>query len=398
MRFVALPMVASLTLTTVITLGCDKSPPLSPTMLGVTSVIPTTGVSTASTPIRINGSGFERGATVSLDNVVVPSTWMSSTRIDTIAPPHAPGAIDVAVVNPGGEASRLERGFTYADPVAQPTRLQVSGNSVLAAVGQTSQFTATATFSDGSSRDITAEVPWDVFPSSGGNISPTGLLTARRLGKFVVSTGYAQFSSGAEVTVTPPGTMAVLGYMYHPESGGIVGAQVRNVQSGQLDDTPDGYFMMGNLTDLRMSATKHLLEPVEFIATTDLAWFGTELLNNLVPMQKVMRVEVGSAQTTDVLWPDDVGYQVAGETFCQPCRLVRVFSQTSSTIRTRITWTDSSTLNLWVNGQMFPPTGTREIVAEVPITGGNELIVYLGKIRGAVGNRVTFTFAASPGG
>ncbi|HXG56507.1 MAG TPA: hypothetical protein VNJ03_14110 [Vicinamibacterales bacterium] len=282
-------------------------------------------------------------------------------------------------------------GPTSPPPVPGADSVQISGNRVLTAVGQTSQFTAA-----NGSRDVTAEGRWSVFPRGGGNISPTGLLTAQRLGRFVVSFEYSRFSTGAEVTVTPPGTMAVLGYMFHPESGTIVGAQVRNLQSGQLDDTPDGYFMMGNLTDLRMSATKNLFEPVEFIATTDLYWFGLELINGGVPMQKVMRVEVGNAQTTDVLRPDDVEYRVTGETFCQPCRLVRLFSQTSGTIRIRITWTDSSTLNLWVNGQMFSPTGTREILAELPITSGKELIVYLGKIRGAGGNRVTFTFAASP--
>jgi len=37
--------------------------------------------------------------------------------------------------------------------------------------------------------------------------------------------------------------------------------------------------MMGNLTDLRMSATKDLFEPVEFTATTDVYWFGDEPLN-----------------------------------------------------------------------------------------------------------------------
>jgi hypothetical protein len=362
-------------------------------------VTPATGSPTAPTPIRVNGTGFENGATVSLDNVVVPSTRVSSTRIDTVAPPHAAGTIDVAVLNPDGQASRLERGFSYAATGPAPTSVQVSGNRVLTAVGQTSQFTAMATFSDGSSRDVTAEAGWSVYPPRGGNVSRPGLMTAERLGRFLVTWDYTRFFGGVEVTVTPPGTMAVLGYMYHPESGAVAGTQVRNLQSGQIDDTPDGFFMMGNLTDLRMSASKNLFEPVEFVATTNLEWFGPELLNANVPMQKVMRVEVGSAQTADVLWPGDVEYRVAAETFCQPCRLVRLFSQTSGTIRARVTWTDvSSTLNLWVNGQMFPPTAAGEIVADVRITGGNELIVYLGKIRGEFGRPVTFTFAASPGG
>jgi len=246
--------------------------------------------------------------------------------------------------------------------------------------------------------DVSAEGVWSVHPARAGTISPTGLLTAHRLGRFVVSLNYSRFSSGAEVTVTRPGTMAVLGYMYQPPSLAIEGAQVRNLQSGQVDDTPDGYFLMGNLTELRMSASKKLFEPVEFIANPDIYWFGTEALNVGVSMQKIMRVEAGSAQTTDVLWPDDVQYQVTGETVCQPCRLVRLVTQTSGTIRIHITWTDvPSTLNLWVNGQMFPPTATGEIVAEVPITRGNELMVYVGQIRGASGKPVTFTFAAWPG-
>jgi hypothetical protein len=282
---------------------------------------------------------------------------------------------------------------------ASATSLQISGNLALTSIGETSQFTATATFSDGSSRDVTGEVSWGVTPTRAGNISPTGLLTAQRLGRFLVFVNYSRFLTSAQVTVTRPGTMAVLGYMYHPPYVAIDGAQVRNLQSGQVDDTPDGYFLMGNLTDLRMSASKNLFEPVEFIANPDLQTFALEPLNVGVPMQKIMRVEVGSPPTTDVLWPDDVEYQVTGETSCQPCRLVRLVSQTSGSMRIHITWTDvPSTLNLWINGRMFPPTATREIVAEVPITRGNELIVYVGKIRGAVGNPVTFTLAASPGG
>src|SRR5215203_6012073 len=106
---------------------------------------------------------------------------------------------------PGGPSPG---GFPVA---ANATRLQVTGNLVLTSIGETSQFTATATFSDGSSRDVTAEGRWDVTPSRAGNISPAGLLTAQRWGRFLVSVGYSHFESSAEVTVTRPGTMAVLG-------------------------------------------------------------------------------------------------------------------------------------------------------------------------------------------
>ena len=146
-----------------------------------------------------------------------------------------------------------------------------------------------------------------------------------------------------------------------------------------MDDTPDGYFLMGNLTDLRMSASKNLFEPVEFIANPDILGSGRSCSTWACRCRRSCGSKWAARRRPTCSGRDDVEYQITGETFCQPCRLVRLVTQTSGTMRIHVTWTDvTSTLNLWVNGQMFPPTAAGELVAEVPITRGNELIVYPG--------------------
>ena len=67
--------------------------------------------------------------------MVSPSVMLGGTDecYTLTAPKRAAGVIDVAVVNPGGQASRLERGFTYVVTAAAPTGVQISGNRALTA-------------------------------------------------------------------------------------------------------------------------------------------------------------------------------------------------------------------------------------------------------------------------
>jgi hypothetical protein len=248
-----------------VTLGCDRTPPSSPSPLPaplrVSFVTPSTGDAGQETSIRVNGAGFESGATLSLDNVVVPSTFVSSNVITAVAPAHAAGAIDVAVTNPGGRASRLERGFTY---VLRLASLSLSGNTILTAVGETSQFTAVALFSDDSTRDVTLEAAWGSSQPEVATISPTGLLTARALGSTFVSVRYPVTSTplnpslfrSEAVSISPPGTFAISGRVREPGAGGVSGAEVRNVVNGQTVVTSaSGLFSMFGLTDGRLSVT-----------------------------------------------------------------------------------------------------------------------------------------------
>lgn len=71
-------------------------------------------------------------------------------------------------------------------------------------LGTTKQVTATGTYSDGTSRDITSSVTWSALNPSVATVNSSGLLTAVGQGtaNFTVSSG--TISGGFTITVTPP--------------------------------------------------------------------------------------------------------------------------------------------------------------------------------------------------
>ena len=84
----------------------------------VSAISPDAGSTGGFTPVKITGSGFQRGAGVTFDGI--PSRYQplfeSSTTIVGWSPPHAAGAVDVIVTNPDGRTVRVPGGFTYALP------------------------------------------------------------------------------------------------------------------------------------------------------------------------------------------------------------------------------------------------------------------------------------------
>lgn len=89
-------------------------PRLQP-MLTIVSpnVVSTTGAAWG----RITGAQFQPGATVTIAEAKVTAYVEDSTTIAfSNSAPHAPGAVDVIVTNPGGLAATLRRGYTYAPP------------------------------------------------------------------------------------------------------------------------------------------------------------------------------------------------------------------------------------------------------------------------------------------
>jgi len=83
----------------------------------VTGVHPAAGPTAGGTAVRITGTGFASGATVTIGgagatNVVV----VSATSIMATTPPHAAGQAPVVVTNPDGQAFALSGAFTFVLP------------------------------------------------------------------------------------------------------------------------------------------------------------------------------------------------------------------------------------------------------------------------------------------
>jgi len=393
-------------------LGCGDSPtaptspppPVGPLPLRVALVTPSTGPAGVATPVRISGTGFQSGAILMLDDVATPATFVDSRTLTAQAPSHAVGPIDVVVTNPGGQSSRLERGFTY---VLVLTSLTLTGNSVMNAIGETRQLTATAGYSDGTSADVTGESAWTTSAPEIVDVSPDGLLTAKAIGRSSVQVKYPASTPPAssrfrftEAIVTPFGTFTVAGRVREPGgtgdghgTGGIQGAVVRHVESGHsLLSDESGLYTLAALTDGRLAFSKTDFEPVEIESTRD----GFDD----VPMQRIIRIEAGGTPQTRTLAPHDMAYEVGPGTRCEPCKLVRIASSEGA-VRMRLTWTSTTLdLHVWVHGEMYSATAAERVVeVDVPVAGG-ESIVYVGVTSGP-GSFIAhqlFTVTVTPGG
>ena len=92
------------------------SPFASTAPLAVGAVSPTAGSTGGGTTLRITGTGFQSRATVAFGGAPGTAYAENSTTIHVTAPPHGPGAVDVLVTNPDGQAARLAGAYTYASP------------------------------------------------------------------------------------------------------------------------------------------------------------------------------------------------------------------------------------------------------------------------------------------
>lgn len=89
---------------------------------------------------------------------------------------------------------------------ATPTSLSVSGNPTLTGIGQTSQFTATASMSDGSTQDVTSRATWQSGNPAFVTVSSTGLGTGVGYGETAITATY----SGKSASLTTATVMVNL--------------------------------------------------------------------------------------------------------------------------------------------------------------------------------------------
>src|ERR1041385_1139142 len=125
--------------------------------LTVRLVLPSSGAAGIATAVQIGGNGFQQGAVVTFGGATALGAVVNDTTITASAPPHAAGPVNVVVTNPDGQTSSLTAAFTY---LAAPRNLAITGSTSLTSIGQTSQLTATATYVDGTTRDVSSTVQW----------------------------------------------------------------------------------------------------------------------------------------------------------------------------------------------------------------------------------------------
>ncbi len=282
------------------------------------------------------------------------------------------GLVALALVSCGGSDPPTAPGQAVASPLPI-TRVAVTGIVPLTAIGQTVQLTATATYSDTTTSDVTATATWISNDDAVVTVSSAGLLTVVGFGQTVVRAAVRSREGAVEVTAKPPNSFLLLGRAREPGNSGIPGVRVLNTRSGESVLTDDaGRFSFVTFTTGRLTFEKAGFESVQLDPVPDVF---TD-----VPLQQIVRVVAGAPvdPISLRLAPHDVSY-LAGTDRCYPCKLIRVTMPRSGNLHVGLEWDESRApaLNVWVRGTRFAGTGTSSIVTDVRVNAG-EVLVYVG--------------------
>jgi hypothetical protein len=169
----------------------------------VTSLSPTSGPTTGGTSVTITGNNFGWATAVDFGSVAATSfTVNSATSITAVDPAEAAGTVHVTVTTPSGSsATSSADDFTY-ETAPTLTAITVTPVNPSVARGLTEQFTATGTFSDGSTEDLTSQVRWASANTSVARISSAGLATAVAGGRVVIVASDDSIRGTTILTVT----------------------------------------------------------------------------------------------------------------------------------------------------------------------------------------------------
>jgi hypothetical protein len=110
--------------------------PLPPPAPKVAEVNPNLANTLGGTLITIRGSNFTSDSQLIIDRQPVASNFLESTTLVANAPLHAPGAVNITVINADGQAATLENGLIYEGEQPPPViKLLQPRSSTLSAGG-----------------------------------------------------------------------------------------------------------------------------------------------------------------------------------------------------------------------------------------------------------------------
>ncbi|HXG54023.1 MAG TPA: hypothetical protein VNJ03_01470 [Vicinamibacterales bacterium] len=285
-----------------------------------------------------------------------------------------------------GESPRPPTGPPPPPPTI--TGLSISGNLTLTSIGETSQLTLTASFSDNTTKDVTAGAKWYTDNTTVVTVSAGGLLRVVGFGIATVGIASVPPNPGAtqRVTATPSGTFVIGGVVREPGAGWLASTLVVDTLSGLSATTNSGgQFTLAALPRLPyLKVAKDGYEPIEVRVTES----GVDL-----PIQRVIRLIAGETVTPTKLAPNGLSYTV-GSTRCSPCLLIRVVVPRLGTLHVRVT--SVLKLRLFAEGQVVTGGTDTELIADVPINAPREVVMYLGVAPASTGNgKTAFTFETS---
>ncbi len=267
-----------------------------------------------------------------------------------------------------GQLPAASQSGTTATLTPTVASLAITGGVAFSAIGETRQMTATANYSDGTTRNVTTEAQWQSLTPSMFTVSSSGVVTIVGFGVAGLRAQLGTRVSQIQLSATPPNTFAFYGRVREPGAGGIAGARVSEPLSGASTLTDSqGSFSIAGLASEHLVFEKEGFEAGELDARPGIF--------NDASLQRVIRVTAGESVTLQ-LAPHDMSYMVGADR-CFPCRLIRVVNPTAGTLHVILNWTGSGmALNLWAAGRRI--TGTYpELTTDLDVSAG-EAVIYVG--------------------
>jgi uncharacterized protein YjdB len=152
----------------------------------------------------------------------------------------APGTTAVTATLDGISGSDSVTAYVFG-----PTPIVITPSNPNCPAGMTLQLTATGTYSDGSTRDITDSVTWSVADPMIATVSASGLLTCLAPGSTALTATDGGISATANVTVGPPALVSIA----------VSPSQVRCQQGDSPQLAATGTWSDGTTQDLTSQAT-----------------------------------------------------------------------------------------------------------------------------------------------
>jgi hypothetical protein len=176
---------------------------VAPPPPSITSISPASG--TIGTVVTLTGSNFgaaQGSSTVTFNSAAAPVTSWTASSIGVLVPPGTTtGNVTVAVTVSGAASNGWN--FTLLPSLAS-VAVQPSIPGML--IGGTQQFTATGTYTDGSTQNITTLVNWTSNNSGVATVSASGLATGIASGNATIAASLGSVSSSVSLTVDASST------------------------------------------------------------------------------------------------------------------------------------------------------------------------------------------------
>jgi hypothetical protein len=154
----------------------------------------------AGTTLQFSAVGsFDDGGTQLLTNLTWSSSTLATATVDAqgVVIGVGPGTSTITATSGAvsGTASLTVTGATLVSLAVTP-----AGSTM--AIGTTKQFTATGTFSDASTQDVTATVVWTSSNPAAATINAQGLATSAVNGSTTITAAFGAITGSTGLTVT----------------------------------------------------------------------------------------------------------------------------------------------------------------------------------------------------